>query len=280
MNNYEYQILRYVPDRISGEFVNIGLALYNHETAYLKVRVTNRIERLSHFFPETDGRRLKKTIRFIENGIQKIAEQLKNELRLDDMSSLDDITRKVLPKDDSALIFTDVKEAIDINFEAAFEDLFDRLINKHQRHSEDDTLYDKDVWQKMYKEYFEKYGIAQHLKSHIVHTRSDRFEFEHAFKNGKWNLFEPVTFDLKKPSSIKDKVYKWDGKISELKSAGEELKLYLLSKLPSQNSTELSRFISMKLNTDFNGVSVKVITPDKAEAFVREKKRSLEKHNS
>src|SRR5699024_2089569 len=98
---------------------------------YFKGRVVETIGRLSKFFPDTDGRGLAKTLRFIEKEFERVAERFNSELSLENYSNLERITRDILPKDDSALQFTETKEGLDIELDIAFEDLFNRLVNIH-----------------------------------------------------------------------------------------------------------------------------------------------------
>lgn len=55
MKTYQYQILQYRPDPVSGEFVNVGLVLFQPEERYLKGRVVGVISLLSDFSPKTDA---------------------------------------------------------------------------------------------------------------------------------------------------------------------------------------------------------------------------------
>jgi len=53
MNAYEYQVLRFLPDRVSGEFVNVGLVLYHPETGFLRAGFLRSVSRVTAFFRPT-----------------------------------------------------------------------------------------------------------------------------------------------------------------------------------------------------------------------------------
>jgi hypothetical protein len=276
MITYHYQVLRYLPDRTSEEFVNIGVVVLDEENYDLQVRFADKSARVSQFFPGINARYLNSTLRYIDTKFNVLRSRLKTELQYKS-SKLDDITATVLPKDDSALIFSPIKIGRDINIDAATDDLFERLVLRNMPHDESDLRNDKEVWNKVYKSYFEKYNITDHLQPHKVKTKNDEFEFDKVFKNGKWNYFETVSFDLSRPDVVKNKVYKWDGKIRQLTTANEEINLYLLSVLPSNK--KLKDFIYDVLDAEHSSnTNVKVISEREAEQLAKKIKKEIEEH--
>ena len=130
MIKYQYQIIRYIHDRITGEFVNVGLLLFEPASKFLDCRVVNKYSRISQFFGEINGSFLLSTLKQFQTQVSEISgsmdEFLSNNKDFKDISS---ISNFILPKDDSALIVTDVKYGIDVKVEAAFEDLYHRLVS-------------------------------------------------------------------------------------------------------------------------------------------------------
>src|SRR5579859_2069881 len=247
MITIQYQILRYLPDRVSGEFVNLGIVAFDSSTRSLKSKFINRIGNISSFFPNINSRYLIKSIKTIQEELEKFSARLKSEFIFTQVSSIEEVTRATLPKDDSSLVFSEIKKTLDVSVDATVSDLFPRLVSAHLMDEEDDEIRrDKEVWTKVYKKHFDDYGISSHLSSHRVKTKNDELEFDKAWKNGVWNCFESVSFNLTRTDSIKNKVYKWVGKLDELGSAHESMHIYLLSVLPTDNS-ELDRFITKKI---------------------------------
>lgn len=274
MKKYTYQILRYLPDRVSGEFVNIGLVLFNKEEKYVRINVLSRIGRVRHLFPNVNTKSLIKKLKTFSSSINRLNAEWQNESKLTDHKSIKSITLSVLPEDDSALIFSDVFTGIDLSFDNAFDDLYNRLVIQYDLRDEK-YLTDRDVWSKYYKAYFDKYNYKKLLEKRTIKTKGDNLKFDHAVKNGKWNYLEPVTFDLSKPSNIKEKVYKWMGKLEELDSSEEIFNLYLLSKLPEDD--KLKNFIKDRiLRTDADNFQVKIIEPQEADQFAQSLKLELD----
>lgn len=274
MKQYTYQIIRYLPDRVSGEFVNVGLVVFSNEEKFLKAKTINKIRRVKHLFPQVSARALTKKLRSISNQINSIAVKWSKELDFYKFETIKSVTKSVFPEDDSSILFSSVLTGIDISFDIAFEDLYERLVNQHNVESEK-YLTDKDVWQKHYKSYFDKYEYNKLLTSKTVKTSGDELTFDFAVKNGKWNYLEPVTFDLSNSSNVKDKVYKWMGKLEELDSSSEEFNLYLLSILPEDR--KLKKFIKDRISkVKSDNFNVSILEPRDANKLARRLKSEIE----
>ena len=63
---FTYTILRYVHDIATGEFVNMGLALYAPEAKYVSATCSQRYGRLSKMFLDVNGEHLRSLIRYIQ----------------------------------------------------------------------------------------------------------------------------------------------------------------------------------------------------------------------
>ena len=256
MKTIQYQILRYLPDRVSEEFVNLGIVAFDQKAKVLQSKFINKIGNISSFFPNINSRYLLKSIKTIMHHLDAISEQLGSEFSFDKIDSIDQVTSKVLAEDDSALIFSEIKRTLDISVESTINDLFSRFINSGNLEEDDEVRRDKEVWAKVYKKHFDEYGISSHLKPHNIKTENDELEFDKAWKNGVWNCFETVSFNLTRTDAIKNKVYKWVGKLDELNTSEEAKHIYLLSVLPHEHP-ELKKFIE-KMITDKSTPNTKI----------------------
>ncbi|SFN18735.1 Protein of unknown function [Chitinophaga sp. YR627] len=278
MTTYQYQILRFLPDRVSGEFMNVGIIIFDPKNQILKGRFLSKLTRINALFPSVHAKHLTRTLRFIQSEINRISQGMTSEIQFENIENVDKITGAIIAKDDSALFFTEPQKLLDVNIDAVVSYLYDRMILHHESEEIHDTLKDKEVWSKIYKEYFDSFGISSHLHNHTIVTNSDKLEFDKAWKNGKWNCFEPVSFDLSKTDSIKNKVYKWAGKIDELKTSREPMHLYLLSVFPKEEN-DLKQFIWDKLGKFKDGqIEVDLITKDNIVNFAKKIKEEIEQH--
>ena len=123
---YKYQLVRYIHDQSTSEFVNVGVIIYDSETNFLKSRFITKFDRVSNLFnnePAVDY--LKDVLKQFEDSINEIS-NLPNKF-----GDIQRITSSILPKDDSALQCTEVFAGVDCDFDSALTTLFDCLVNKY-----------------------------------------------------------------------------------------------------------------------------------------------------
>ncbi len=280
MKSFQYQILRFLPDRISEEFLNLGVVVFDKQTKQLSVEIIEKTGRLSQVFPESNTRYILKAVRHIDTRLKVIANQLSNEFEFENNNEISVITKMALPKDDSALFFTESQSILDIDIHCVSTYLFDRLVGVNQSDSEKEFRNDKEVWSKVYKQYFDDLNISKHLTPAKISTKFDHVEFEHTWRNGHLNFFEPVNFDLEKLESIRNKVFRWSGQIDELKTASEHSHLYLLSILP-KNDIKVSHFINDFLaSKSSKEVKVEIVTLENVDNITKGLKTEFESHKS
>ncbi|WP_342089444.1 DUF3037 domain-containing protein [Dyadobacter sp. OTU695] len=276
MKKYQYQIIRYLHDRATGEFINVGVIVYSAEYQYLNCKIISKYGRITSFFPGADGRAILKALRYFEKEIIR-AKQLFSEL-LPVPEDLAELTRKILPDDDSSLTLTEVKKGIDLDFNKSLTDLYRLLVTKWQNETDESTTSDADVWKKKYKKYFDEYGITAKLTEHEVETKYDSFQFDKAWKNEIWHCYLPVSFDLQNVENIRSKVYKWAGKLAELATASENIDVTLLTSVPRKH-LELSSFIQEKLTLKSAEITVTLVSEADAERFARGLVREMDEHD-
>ena len=277
MKKFQYQIVKYLHDSVTSEFVNIGVIVYQPETRFLASKFINKFGRISHFFTDINGQHIISTLRQFEKEIKVSSERL-NEL-FSSGSSLVNITNAILTPDNSPLVCSELFYGIDINPQSALDDLYERMIERYQ--SEPDKIHhdDKYVWKKIYKAHFDKYGITSNLKPHTIKTSHDSIEFDKAWKNGVWNCYQTLSFDLKREDSIKSKVYKWSGILSELENSDEAIHLYFLTSTPKNKA--ITNFILDTLGKRKGpAIEVTIVNEKQADKFAQTVKKQIEIHDS
>jgi hypothetical protein len=277
MKNYQYQIVRYVHDHFTGEFVNVGIVLYSKNEKFLAFQYSNNLTRVSHLFPGVNTPWLKRTLHGIQQQIELVAKQW-NEL-FEPADLLEQITQSIYPPDDSALQFGKPLMGIDPNLEAALQHLFCTYVTQYSAPKTDaSAIPDDDIWKKWYKNYFEQYGIASRLHTHQVNIPQDVLTFDRAWKNDVWHCFEPISFCMKDKEAIRDKVYKWAGKLKGLQQTKENIHLVLLSSIATDHETK-KPFIQEYLNITSDHLQVELITEDQAEALARDISSKMQAHD-
>lgn len=55
MIEYSYQVLRYMPDQVSGEFMNVGLVVYHSPSQDIAIKLMKNNGRIQQFYPSSDA---------------------------------------------------------------------------------------------------------------------------------------------------------------------------------------------------------------------------------
>jgi len=232
---YTYTVLRYIHDITTGEFVNVGAAIYAPEARYASAICRTTYSRLTKVFPGMDGEAFKGLMRFIQSRFEEIGDRLKSELPFEGQpTSVLDLAHKILPPDDSSLQWSPLGSGLTEDPSRTLEALFDRFVTRYDERPQIETRTDEDVWRK-YKRNLEARHVLKHLQPKKITVQDDEVEFEHAWKNEVWHCLEPLSFDLVSPDSIKRKAHEWLGQIQSVKEASERFKLYLLLGEPQQD---------------------------------------------
>lgn len=115
MKTYEYQILRYIPDQVSGEFLNVGILMFGPKERTFCYEFINLRQRLSAAFYGIESTHIMRKLKILQEELEDIEKQQSGNLQLGDVSSVTFYSTQILKRDDSALQFTEVKKGMDIN---------------------------------------------------------------------------------------------------------------------------------------------------------------------
>ena len=277
MKKYQYQILRYMHDQFTGEFVNLGVVVYCPGEKFLKAQVSQKYSRVTSIFPKANGKFILRSAKQFAVALNEYAKHLfDSDLEMLDLSK---ITKSILPHDDSALMLTKSNSALDISMDSALHDLFLNMVDKYNLDPHAiQSLSDNDVWKKKYKDYFDQYNITKRLSKHKITTEQDSFVFDKSWKNEIWHCYQPISFDLQDADSIKEKVYKWSGKLRELNTSSEKIHLTFLTTM-SEAHKNLNDFISKSLDQDSEKVDVDVVLEQDANQIAQKISKLMAIHD-
>ena len=254
---YTFTILRYVHDIATGEFVNMGVALYAPEAKYVSAICCPRYGRLSKMFLDVDGDQLRSLMRFLQARFEEYALKLNGELALQGQpKSIMEIAATILPPDDSSLQWSEPGGGITENPSVALEQLYVRLVEKYEHRAQLPSRTDDEVWRGFKKELETKQVLAKLQPKRII-AKDYEHEFDHAWKNGAWNLYQPISFDLLDAESLLDKANRWLGRATILQDSQEKFKLHLLlgeprlEKLKSSYTKALNILHRMPVKKEF-----------------------------
>lgn len=281
---FQYSILRYRHDLITGEYLNVGLALYSSGVNYFKVKLLNRYRRITTTFPKADGDFLKSYLEHLQFEFDTLTDKFESQqpVLLPEMRgpyTLEGLLNKILPHDDSAIFFEKPISGLVEDLDRFFDDLYERLVMHYIDTHDRETRSDEEVWG-VYRTSLSRSSVLSRLQEHTVRVAVDEIKFDHAWKNGKWKILQPVSFDLKNPTTIKKKAREWVGTTYILGTAKDLSELYFLLGAPSlQNPGANKAYGETKdmLNLRENGLKITLIEENEADDFAKHISPVIEK---
>lgn len=217
---YSYVVLRYVHDTLTGEFVNVGVVMAVPELSLLLTRGRKTFGRIKSMFPDLDSAAYKSAIKAAERSLRKAERMMSNEGMLKSDNTALDFGKIAVPLDDSALQWSPIGGGLTSDPQATFDQLYQRLVTHYDkssvRHRSDD-----DVW-RMVAAQLKEHQVPVDLQPKKVEGRTDSVEFRHAWKNGNWHVYEPLSFDMADADNIKDKARRWLGHLTAVKNGVKE----------------------------------------------------------
>ena len=97
-----------------------------------------------------------------------------------------------------------------------------------------------------------------------------------AWRNGHWNLYEPISLDLADAGTILEKANSWLGKATTLSASSEDYSIYLLLGAPHREGLETA--FHRAQNILRRSPDVKLVLEDQADAFAANLAKEMTEH--
>ena len=275
---YSFSVLRYIHDPVTQEFANIGIAIWSRERRQLHARCEIHYARITKIFGKIDGDRFRQATRFIQDRVQSIGQDLQSSLPFDLDLTIERLLAMVLPPDDSAFQFSTAGVGLSDDLEETLSELFERFVERYSIHTESSHRDDDEVW-RVYREPLERRYLIPHLSPKRIVSANFDYEFQHSWKNDKWHVYEPISFDLLEATSILDKANRWLGRGMSLADSKEKFKMYLLLGEP-QEPTLKSAFVKAQNILYKMAEKPELVKENEAEDFAEELSAEIKAHDS
>ncbi|CAB5287371.1 DUF3037 domain-containing protein [Burkholderia multivorans] len=276
-NSYSYSILRYIHDISTGEFVNVGIAIYSANANYFEFNLRRSLGTISEIFPDIKAHAFKSLLRTVGRRLESVKSNFGSVLRLnDDPRSLDELLAQTLPKDDSALVWANQGTGVSANLDSVFLRLFDRYVAKYDRPKQRHGRTDEDVARSVKKKLAER-NLLEFFEEKTIQGKSDDVKFDLAWKNGVWHCIEPLSFDLNAAENIRDKAHKCAGSIVGISDSPDKFKIYLV--LAKPNRPELANAFERAMGILDNVSSAEIYAEDDQESLLDKLTQDISNHN-
>ncbi len=234
---YSYSVLRYVHDIATGEFLNVGVVLFAPQGGFLAAKFKTTYGRVKKAFPSVNTDAFRAQMRRLQASFDEIAQSdfgSNKSSGYTDSVTLEGLAQSVVPRDDSSLQWSPTGGGLSKNLDSTLLKLYSRFVTKYDVEANAPMRKDDDVW-KLFKTELEKRNVLPHLESKVISVDDDAVKFDHAWKNGVWHCYEPLSFDLSTDASIKEKAHKWLGQVSSISGGREAFHVYFLVGKPSDD---------------------------------------------
>ncbi|MGV2101280.1 DUF3037 domain-containing protein [Rhizobium sp. 21-4511-3d] len=230
---YTYVILRYRHDPIAGEQINVGVVLFAPKSGFLGALFRKAYGRITKVFPDVNGAVLKHDLMQLERDFAKLSKRRETgDLLSNELTALS-FAHRILPVDDSSLVWGDLSSGTTIDAGRTLEDLHSRFISQYDE-QQVQRRADADIW-KPFRDRLLERKIADLFQAKTISSPRNEVEFEHAWKNGKWHCIQPLSFDLTTEDGIQEKAARWVGMMVGLSKAEEKFKPYFLVGKPTDD---------------------------------------------
>jgi Protein of unknown function (DUF3037) len=229
---YTYTILRYVHDVMTGEFVNVGVVMHVPSQRRVLAKTRTTIGRLRGVFPDLDRDAFTSAMRAVQRSLSTIEKE--TTISEGDATAF---ASYAVPRDDSSLQWSPAGSGLTSAVERTFERLYDRFVAKYDRRFTHRRT-DDDVWRPVGQKLDEK-KLGSRLHEKVISGPVDDVVFRHAWKNGRWHVYEPISFDLADADGIKAKARTWLGHLAAVVAGGpnvEPFKPYFIVGAPGDET--------------------------------------------
>lgn len=233
---FSYVVLRYMHDVFTREFVNVGVLLYAPSAGFLRLKKLSALKRVKAAFPGLQSDPLRELLKFLDSRCVDMESKCQTELNGQTLTALE-IAKALLPIDDSALQWSSSGGGVTENPARTLEELFERLVTRHEEAHPAVRREDEDVW-KPFEGEFRQRQILQKFQEKVIVFGELRHRFKITWQpdDSYLRLFQPLSFDLVEPSDIVEKAVDWGGLVRQLRKKDPDFEINLLLGRPVDQS--------------------------------------------
>lgn len=233
---YSYSILRYVHDVATSEFVNIGAAVHCADERFFQASFRQTSGRVSDFFPTLNSTDFRAILKTMSARFADLSDAYATPLDLGEKpANLESLLASVLPKDDSALIWSPISSGLTADPRKTLTDLVSRYVTQYDHKQGAHKRTDDEV-RRHFSKALENRQLSEYFVEKTIHGKDDEIKFKSAWKNGMWHCVEPISFDLSNPESIREKAHKYLGQITSISDTSESFKVYWFLAAPTESA--------------------------------------------
>lgn len=232
---YSYAVLQYLHDPSTYEFVNVGVLMVcparDGMTPFVVARARTTVGRMRDFFP-ISAPYFRALMQRVNRRMEVVAKKCTHEDLFSERLNAAQIAEDIVPRDSSSLQWSRLSAGVTDNPQATFYEIYHRMVTKYDN-KQAARKSDEEVWRPVRQELARR-DVPINLSPKTISSKDDKIEFQHAWKNGKWHVYEPISLDLADTDGIYRKVHRWLGQLtSVVPEANEDFVPYFIVGAPT-----------------------------------------------
>ncbi|WP_293894742.1 hypothetical protein [Flavobacterium sp.] len=288
---YTYCLLKYNHSQFLGELVNIAILVYFNDTKKLYFECPDRLIRLKFTYLDIPEKTIKSYLRSIKEKVLAINKDFYTSYQFSLENGIDKfIESEILLKDSTCLEFGESKVGLKYieDERAIVGSLYNQFFSYFDNNNIEPDKIDEGVLLNKYKTLLKKFDKSVLDKSNkniyfdykINPTDKTEFKFDIAWQNGSLNLVKPISFDVKKPTSIQNKSYRFYGEFIDLEAfaSSKNYKFDLLISKPS--SKDLFKYYDNAIKLLSKPKNVEIILDENIEEYSKKTAKSVLDNNA
>jgi hypothetical protein len=275
---YSYALVRYVHDVVTGEFANVGVILYAPARNHIAFKGTMAYGRLSEFFPGMDGDHFRRMIRTINSRSHDLSTTVSGLFKgeVTDQAALE-LANRILPVDDSSLRFTQGGSGLSSDLDSTLERIFERYVDRYTKKPQHQRRSDEVILNSV-KPLLAQRKLLDKVEPVVIKAKNYEHTFPIAWRNGKLNACEAVSFDYSDGSYLLEKANTWLGRGVTLFEGAEEFNLHLIVGKPRDPALQASFEKALNI-LDKMPLPHEIVREEEAVKLVEEIEKDLASHS-
>jgi len=231
LRKYSFVVLQYRHDSFSDERVNLAVLFVCPDVRHVSFLAARKFSRMTAMFPSVDWRAVKYSLSDVRNAVKRSYPRSSIGSLFDRASDAKAMTRALFQSEETAFIWGPSGSGVTPDHKATASRLLERYVTRYEQ---DSTKLKTDAYlaKKIYDS-FSKKGIFRDLQAVSIEGNIDRVDFKFAWKNGKWNCIQPLSFDLATIDGIKDKARRWAGNLLAVQDEAESFRAFFVVSPPT-----------------------------------------------
>lgn len=221
---FSYVVVQYRRAPSLGEALNIGVVAYAPETGEIAARLERSYRRLSHAFEGFNGEQYQAALDALETELHALQARLRENLYAEEerkrFENAEQIVRAVWADLGLSFGVAPLRYGVTrLSLPQQTDALFETFVRSQAPADEEsERRDDKEVWRA-----FEQIARERNYRfaTHPVELGAKRIVFEHAYRNGKLHVIEPISLDYARPASMENKAFRVLGKALAVREVEE-----------------------------------------------------------